>query len=609
MITMPNLASIGSHTDTCTVQALFSGFLQSFCKLKPLYILSLLAVALLVLPVNAAWTFTTENWTDTTIQSSAATAIMWNTTGTYTWTAPAGVTEVWYLVVAGGGAGGGAYGGGGGAGGLLNGTYTVTPGTVYNITVGSGGLNSTNVSGQNSSFANITPADGFNAKGGGSGGNNSVHGGDGGSSGGGGLPTHDAPGTNVTGQGFKGSYGYGDTGSGGAGGSSAGQPTNATTGVGANSVNGIPISINGSLVYFASGGGGSGFSTAGTAGLGGGGAGSKGTTVATKGTDGLGGGGGGGFALAKGGSGGNGTVIIRYRTIDLPVAAFTASPTSGTAALLVQFTDQSTNETPITSWNWSFGDYSYSDERNPQHVYSTYGVYDVNLTITTAEDTVWLQKNDYIVTSTPQGTQGWYTPHQVKFTVVDKNYHDVEDATINASAIASTFPEGTNWLVDLYGMEPTDANDMLNGTLLMGGTTGSDGGAVFTMLSSISYIVKVQHPVTMEYQSVNVSPIDSEYTIRLTGAAANNTYTDMGFNTTLNVTEPDVNHVTMHLFYQDMSGNTNLLEFFVVAKVNNTLINYQKTSTIGTNVIWMNYTVPNVKPNQYSWYYNAVRVG
>ena len=62
---------------------------------------------------------------------------------TSSWTAPTGVTSINYLCVA-GGAGGGCTGGGGGAGGYLTGTsLSVTPGTTYAITVGSGGTGST----------------------------------------------------------------------------------------------------------------------------------------------------------------------------------------------------------------------------------------------------------------------------------------------------------------------------------------------------------------------------------------------------------------------------------------------------------------------------------
>jgi PKD repeat protein len=63
-----------------------------------------------------------------------------------------------------------------------------------------------------------------------------------------------------------------------------------------------------------------------------------------------------------------------------PVASFTASPTSGTAPLQVQFTDQSTGS--ISSWSWNFGDGSTSSERDPIHTYAQAGDYTVSLTVT-----------------------------------------------------------------------------------------------------------------------------------------------------------------------------------------------------------------------------------
>ncbi|MDD2387573.1 MAG: hypothetical protein PHP52_12420, partial [Bacteroidales bacterium] len=99
------------------------------------------------------------------------------TTDTYTssgtWTCPAGVTEVTVQVWGGGGAGGGSTinksgGSGGGGGGYSTGTVSVTAGTVYDVTVGSGGTGSTEngTAGGNSSFLTIT------ANGGGGGGRN-----------------------------------------------------------------------------------------------------------------------------------------------------------------------------------------------------------------------------------------------------------------------------------------------------------------------------------------------------------------------------------------------------------------------------------------------------
>jgi hypothetical protein len=67
--------------------------------------------------------------------------------GTYSWTAPAGVTSV-YVTGAGGGGGGSAgivYGGAGGGGGefIVNSLQTVSPGQAYAIIIGSGGVGPT----------------------------------------------------------------------------------------------------------------------------------------------------------------------------------------------------------------------------------------------------------------------------------------------------------------------------------------------------------------------------------------------------------------------------------------------------------------------------------
>jgi PKD repeat protein len=63
-----------------------------------------------------------------------------------------------------------------------------------------------------------------------------------------------------------------------------------------------------------------------------------------------------------------------------PVAAFTASVTSGFAPLEVQFTDQSTGT--ISSWSWNFGDGATSNERDPVYTYTQPGDYTVSLTVT-----------------------------------------------------------------------------------------------------------------------------------------------------------------------------------------------------------------------------------
>jgi len=66
-----------------------------------------------------------------------------------------------------------------------------------------------------------------------------------------------------------------------------------------------------------------------------------------------------------------------------PVAGFVSSVTSGKTPLKVQFTDKSTNNP--TSWKWSFGDGTYSTEKNPVHTYTKLGKYTVSLTAKNAK--------------------------------------------------------------------------------------------------------------------------------------------------------------------------------------------------------------------------------
>ena len=67
---------------------------------------------------------------------------------------------------------------------------------------------------------------------------------------------------------------------------------------------------------------------------------------------------------------------------NLPVAAFSASPTSGKAPLTIAFTDKSTGKP--TLWTWSFGDKTYSAAKNPVHKYTAAGNYTVSFTVKNA---------------------------------------------------------------------------------------------------------------------------------------------------------------------------------------------------------------------------------
>ena len=259
------------------------------------------------------------------------------------------------LVVAGGGGGGSDMGGGGGGGGVIyNNSYTITSGSVINVTVGNGGSGAAagvgqarGTNGNNSLFGSLTaigggggaschdrstsPAGDGGSGGGASGGGTLPSGGQGGGGYGGGIR-----GLGTLGQGNEGGtglYAWYPGGGGGAGGAGSSGPNIPNGGPG------LLFSVM-SPYYFGGGGGGSAYSVSpgGNGGIGGGGGGAVGTTTGGAGLNNgspggggsinsqtntpggnaganTGGGGGGGSHYNSnnyGGNGGSGIVIVRY---------------------------------------------------------------------------------------------------------------------------------------------------------------------------------------------------------------------------------------------------------------------------------------------------------
>jgi len=63
--------------------------------------------------------------------------------------------------------------------------------------------------------------------------------------------------------------------------------------------------------------------------------------------------------------------------------SFLPTDGSGCPPLTIQFEDLSNGN--ISSWFWSFGDGSFSTEQDPEHIYSSSGIYSVTLQVTTSE--------------------------------------------------------------------------------------------------------------------------------------------------------------------------------------------------------------------------------
>ena len=306
----------------------------------------------------------------------------------------------------------------------------------------------------------------------------------------------------------------------------------------------------------------------------------------------------------------SGTVIV-----GAPAVAFTGTPLTGTTALLVTFTDNTITPPgyPTTTYNMSFGDGTYSALPGPwSHVYTNYGVYDVNLTETNAIGTVFNLKRGYVIVSTNQQQQNtWWTPHTVQITVMDLYGARLYDININANYNQSSMP--TEWLNQLYGIQNTAGNSMINNSLIMSGVTGSDGTITFTMLGSLKYNFVLTAP---QYSLINYTifafPSDSMLNIYVTlpGQAlptgGNNTY--VGLNgTRLYFIEPNMSYGSMCIDYQDTSGGTVFLNESWQFKNNNSYIQWINLTNLGTTLLTNCYTMKNVRGTQTWWQYQATR--
>lgn len=114
-------------------------------------------------------------------------------------------------------------------------------------------------------------------------------------------------------------------------------------------------------------------------------------------------------------------------------AEFTADVTSGYAPLEVDFTDLSSGDDPITTWEWDIDNDSTTDytTQNPTHTYSTPGVYSVKLTAGDGSVTGTLTKTDYIEV---------LDPDQPLVT------EDIERGNLDSTSI-SISGSGTSWSI------------------------------------------------------------------------------------------------------------------------------------------------------------------
>jgi len=450
-----------------------------------------------------------------TISQVGSDCVIRFTSGSNSWTLPAGVTSVRYLVVAGGGAGGAAGGvdgsGGGGAGGVLAGTFT--PGaSSYSITVGNGGAsynssainhNPANYNGGNSIISGVALTT-ITAFGGGSASSESSisRAAQNGGSGGGGGGHSGARGTGTAGPPRQGYDGGATTQPGDGGGGGAGAPGgngNSANGVTPARTGGIGVAndITGTSTYYGGGGGASGdprsgLTAGGAGGLGGGGSGANASSgsAPTNGIANTGGGGGGAAGSSPVGSvkptgaGGSGVVIVRYFSDS--TAPTITGPSSATGATSSQSVQENATAVHTFTANESVT-WSVSGTDSSFFAITSGGV----LTITSRNFEAPADvgaNNTYIVTISATDVGSNATTQILTVTIT--NVNEAPSITNNSSSATFAFsqPENSTSVVT-YAATDVDAGSSLSFSI-----SGGSDSADFTINSGSGVLAFTANP-------------------------------------------------------------------------------------------------------------------
>ena len=199
------------------------------------------------------------------------------------------------------------------------------------------------------------------------------------------------------------------------------------------------------------------------------------------------------------------------------IADFTATPTTGLVPLPVQFRDLSSGNP--TMWHWDFGDGQTSMSANPEHTYTTPGVYTVTLTAssqTSGSNT--RQKTGYITASSQvvgliasfsANPTGGTAPLSVEFkdTSIGNpimwywEFGDGQTATIANPKHIYTTPGTYAVRLTVSNQVATDTTIVENAIIVIGGGGGSEADFVASPTSGVL-------PLTVQFTDIsNFNPV------------------------------------------------------------------------------------------------------
>ena len=133
----------------------------------------------------------------------------------------------------------------------------------------------------------------------------------------------------------------------------------------------------------------------------------------------------------------------------VPAASLAANPQEGVAPLEVQFSDLSTGSPK--SWEWSFGDETYSTEQNPVHTYYSPGTYTVTLTVSNQFGTNSRVQTNFIKIAAPQVVDVYLTGSRNGYLLPDCYLQFTVSGDAGSIKIGgTTYPFGDGDLVQLF---------------------------------------------------------------------------------------------------------------------------------------------------------------
>lgn len=125
--------------------------------------------------------------------------------------------------------------------------------------------------------------------------------------------------------------------------------------------------------------------------------------------------------------------VVNQGNIPSPIADFEVNITQGCDELTVQFTDISENNP--TSWIWDFGDGNSSTNQNPEHTFTSHGLYTVSLTVTNAGGSDIKEITDLItIGETPQ----------ITLSMTEESQPDANDGTATVT-VTSAYEFSIEW--------------------------------------------------------------------------------------------------------------------------------------------------------------------